>query len=66
MLCRLLCVGSYLAVMIIALTTDTQNPTLQADWIGIFMLGDKRVFTSFRWQKIPSLFLGCPSPFQDA
>ena len=44
MLCRLLFIGCDLVVMVIALTTDTQNLTLQADWIGIFMLGDKRVF----------------------
>ena len=43
MLYRLLFINGYLAVMVIALTTDTQNPTLQVDWIGIFMLGDKRV-----------------------
>jgi hypothetical protein len=44
MLCRLLFNSSYFAVMVIALTTDTQNLTLQADWIGIFVLGDENVF----------------------
>jgi len=31
-------------VVVIATTTDTQYPALQADWIGILVLGDKRVF----------------------
>jgi hypothetical protein len=30
--------------MIITLTINTQNPTLQADWIGILMFGDERIF----------------------
>ena len=31
-------------IMVIPIATDTQNPTLQADWIGILMPGDKRIF----------------------
>ncbi|VAX09328.1 hypothetical protein MNBD_GAMMA26-2557, partial [hydrothermal vent metagenome] len=31
-------------IFVIAATTHTQNLTLQANWIGILMLGDKRIF----------------------
>ena len=33
-----------LHILVIAIAAYTQNPTLQADWIGILMLGDERVF----------------------
>jgi hypothetical protein len=31
-------------IVVITLTIDTQNLTLQADWIGILMLGDEQIF----------------------
>jgi hypothetical protein len=31
-------------IVVITLTINTQNLTLQADWIGIPMLGDERIF----------------------
>jgi hypothetical protein len=55
-----------LPVLVIAISADTQNLALQADGIGILVLGDKRVLEFVSAAKNVVAFFKYPSPSEGA